>query len=232
MLACAVQKQVLTIENPKDILEGPPTGVYIYGLFMEGARWDRESGGVEESRQGELYDPIPVIWLEPEDVSPRNHAFFCALVPCRWGRFCGLFFFRLLWGAAVVDDIQDHPQVSKEKDSSLYLCPVYKTGTRAGTLSTTGLSTNFVLSVDLPSKVLSSLARTCTHSFSHTTPPLSVCLFSGSVIAGWVPSVFSPIPCVCVGVFRNSLTSGGYPTQRDPDHWIQRGVALLTMLEN
>uniref|UniRef100_A0A8C9ZPR8 Dynein axonemal heavy chain 1 n=1 Tax=Sander lucioperca TaxID=283035 RepID=A0A8C9ZPR8_SANLU len=38
----------------------------------------------------------------------------------------------------------------KPPTSGVYICPIYKTLTRAGTLSTTGHSTNYVISVELP----------------------------------------------------------------------------------
>ncbi|KYO35065.1 hypothetical protein Y1Q_0000966 [Alligator mississippiensis] len=44
------------------------------------------------------------------------------------------------------------PQRNYEPSPSLYQSPLYKTGARAGTLSTTGHSTNFVVTVLLPSK--------------------------------------------------------------------------------
>uniref|UniRef100_A0A2A4JQR8 Dynein axonemal heavy chain 7 n=1 Tax=Heliothis virescens TaxID=7102 RepID=A0A2A4JQR8_HELVI len=114
-----VQKQ-LEIDTP------PPEGVYIRGLFMEGARWNMDEMCVDESIPKILYDDFPPVWLIP------------------------------LKREDVPTDV-------------FYNCPLYKTGDRRGVLSTTGHSTNYILFMLLPTKL-------------------------------------------------------------EPDHWIMRGVALLTQL--
>ncbi|KAJ2953865.1 hypothetical protein O0L34_g1493 [Tuta absoluta] len=106
--------------------ERPAEGVYVDGLFMEGARWNMEDFYVDESFPKILYDNFPIVWL----------------IPLKRGD--------------IPTDI-------------FYNCPLYKTGDRRGVLSTTGHSTNYILFIRLP-------------------------------------------------------------TKKEPDHWVLRGVALLTQL--
>ncbi|XP_068166194.1 dynein axonemal heavy chain 12-like [Antennarius striatus] len=86
----------------------PEDGVYVNGLFVEGARWDRESGVLIEQRAKELFSKMPIIWIKPAQ------------------------------------------NKGQEIPSDKYVCPLYKTSERKGTLSTTGHSTNFVIPLLLP----------------------------------------------------------------------------------
>lgn len=96
------------LNRPVSELRTRPTdGCYVYGLYLEGARWDASKGRLEESKAKELYTEMAPMWFRP--VVSR-----------------------------------------KTPESGVYECPCYKTLQRAGVLSTTGHSTNFVLPIEVP----------------------------------------------------------------------------------
>lgn len=67
------------VQKTDEMNSPPDDGVYIHGLFLEGARWDRSAGQLVESLPRMLHDKMPIIWLKPlkrEDSKPK-HSYKC-----------------------------------------------------------------------------------------------------------------------------------------------------------
>mmetsp|Transcript_29886 Transcript_29886/g.50401 ORF Transcript_29886/g.50401 Transcript_29886/m.50401 type:complete len:207 (+) Transcript_29886:1-621(+) len=95
--------------EPSSLASGPEDGIYCYGLFLEGARWEEDTQQLGVSRSKEMYCSLPMVHFTPA--------------------------------------------VNHKCDAKDYACPVYKTAERKGVLSTTGMSTNFVIAVELPTDI-------------------------------------------------------------------------------
>lgn len=43
----------------------PENGCYIYGLYIEGARWNYLENVLDDPRPGQIYSSMPIIWFMP-----------------------------------------------------------------------------------------------------------------------------------------------------------------------
>ena len=66
-LQCDVTKR-----NKEDLAGAPREGAYVHGLYMEGARWDTQTGMISEARLKELNPKMPVIFIKAIPVDRQD----------------------------------------------------------------------------------------------------------------------------------------------------------------
>lgn len=79
-LSCDVTKK------QRDDFQAPPReGAYIFGLYMEGARWDSTLGSIVSSRLKELFPQMPVIYVKAitQDKQETRNIYECPLYKTR-----------------------------------------------------------------------------------------------------------------------------------------------------
>ncbi|KAM4663589.1 dynein axonemal heavy chain 17 [Discoglossus pictus] len=75
----------VTKKNREDMTSAPREGAYIHGLFMEGARWDMQTGVIAEARLKELTPSMPVIFIKaiPVDRQETKNIYECPVYKTR-----------------------------------------------------------------------------------------------------------------------------------------------------
>ena len=75
----------VTKKNKEDFNSPPREGAYVHGLFMEGARWDTQTGMIAESRLKELTPGMPVMFIRaiPVDKQETKNVYECPVYKTR-----------------------------------------------------------------------------------------------------------------------------------------------------
>uniref|UniRef100_A0A674EYS7 Dynein axonemal heavy chain 17 n=1 Tax=Salmo trutta TaxID=8032 RepID=A0A674EYS7_SALTR len=75
----------VTKKNREDMTSPPREGAYVYGLYMEGARWDTQTGVIADARLKELTPNMPVIFIKavPVDRQETKNVYECPVYKTR-----------------------------------------------------------------------------------------------------------------------------------------------------
>nr|CAD7423389.1 unnamed protein product [Timema monikensis] len=75
----------VTRKQKDEFTAAPREGAYIHGLFMEGARWDMQSGGIVDSRLKELFPVLPVVFIKAitQDKQDLRNIYECPVYKTR-----------------------------------------------------------------------------------------------------------------------------------------------------
>ena len=71
-LDSVVLQNEVTRWNKDDVLEAPSEGVYVHGLYLDGAGWDKKSSRLLEPVPKVLFTALPVVLISAGNASMAN----------------------------------------------------------------------------------------------------------------------------------------------------------------
>ncbi|GKT14881.1 hypothetical protein ADUPG1_010575 [Aduncisulcus paluster] len=165
-------------------------GCYVRGLFLDGARWDYEHHQITDQLPKELYSVMPRIRFKPEQ----------------------------------------HHKPPPDTSSSKYVCPMYKTLERAGVLSTTGHSSNYILPVELPSNKTQAVWIKRGAVLQHHKPPPDTS--SSKYVCPMYKTLERAGVLSTTGHSSNYILPVELPSNKTQAVWIKRGAVLVCALDD
>jgi dynein heavy chain len=70
--AVAVWTEVTKFE-PEDVKEGPPEGVYVHGMYLDGCGWSKKDSKLVEAPPKVLYIPLPCMWVNAVQKATKKY---------------------------------------------------------------------------------------------------------------------------------------------------------------
>ena len=64
-------------QRPEEVARGPDAGIYLHGLFLEGARWDARAAALAEPQEHALHQEMPVMHLRFAAQAPPPDRYGC-----------------------------------------------------------------------------------------------------------------------------------------------------------
>lgn len=71
-----LNNEVTRFLHREDVLNPPEEGVYVYGLYLEGATWEKRGMKLTESKPKVLFENMPILLMDAINTGSKGDSFY------------------------------------------------------------------------------------------------------------------------------------------------------------